>query len=175
MFRRVLFRSLFLAPEIALVSQLTARTIKRFGKTSVGIWHSSITEAEKYKVWQKLRNDEIKILFGARSSVFAPIKNLGLIIIDEENDPAYKQTMPSPRYSAVEVAKKLIELNDDINGGAKLILGSATPDIKSYYEAKNSNSLFVLNKRYNNAELPKVKIIDMRMERGFGKIGRAHV
>ena len=69
---------LFLAPEIALVSQLTARTIKRFGKTTVGIWHSSITEAEKYKVWQKLRNDEIKILFGARSSVFAPIKNLGL-------------------------------------------------------------------------------------------------
>ncbi len=162
---------LFLAPEIALVSQLTARTIKRFGKTTVGIWHSSITEAEKYKVWQKLRNDEIKILFGARSSVFAPIKNLGLIIIDEENDPAYKQTMPSPRYSAVEVAKKLIELNDDINGGAKLILGSATPDIKSYYEAKNSNSLFVLNKRYNNAELPKVKIIDMRMERGFGNNG----
>jgi len=158
---------LFLAPEIALVSQLTARTIKRFGKTTVGIWHSSITEAEKYKVWQKLRNDEIKILFGARSSVFAPIKNLGLIIIDEENDQAYKQTMPAPRYSAVEVAKKLIELNP----GAKLILGSATPDIKSYYEAKNSNSLFVLNKRYNNAELPKVKIIDMRMERGFGNNG----
>lgn len=158
---------LFLAPEIALVSQLTARTIKRFGKTSVGIWHSSITEAEKYKVWQKLRNDEIKILFGARSSVFAPVKNLGLIIIDEENDPAYKQTMPAPRYSAIEVAKKLAELNND----AKLILGSATPDIKSYYEAKNSNSLFVLNKRYNNAELPKVKIIDMRMERGFGNNG----
>ncbi len=162
---------LFLAPEIALVSQLTARTIKRFGKTSVGIWHSSITEAEKYKVWQKLRNDEIKILFGARSSVFAPVKNLGLIIIDEENDPAYKQTMPAPRYSAIEVAKKLAELNNDSNGGAKLILGSATPDIKSYYEAKNSNSLFVLNKRYNNAELPKVKIIDMRMERGFGNNG----
>lgn len=158
---------LFLAPEIALVSQLTSRTIKRFGKTSVGIWHSSISEAEKYKVWQKLRNDEIKILFGARSSVFAPIKNLGLIIIDEENDPAYKQTMPAPRYSAVEVAKKLIELNQ----GAKLILGSATPDIQSYYEAKNSNSLFVLNKRYNNAELPEVKIVDMRMERGFGNNG----
>ncbi len=158
---------LFLAPEIALVSQLTSRTIKRFGKTSVGIWHSSITEAEKYKVWQKLRNDEIKILFGARSSVFAPIKNLGLIIIDEENDPAYKQTMPAPRYSAVEVAKKLIELND----GSKLILGSATPDIQSYYEAKNTNSLFVLNKRYNEAELPKVKVVDMRMERGFGNNG----
>ena len=164
---------LFLAPEIALVSQLTARTIKRFGKSAVGIWHSSISEAEKYKVWQKLRNDEIKILFGARSSVFAPVKNLGLIIIDEENDPAYKQTMPAPRYSAIEVAKKLAELGADENGegGAKIVLGSATPDIKSYYEAKNSNSLFVLNKRYNNAELPKVKIVDMRMERGFGNNG----
>ncbi len=161
---------LFLAPEIALVSQLTSRTIKRFGKNSVGIWHSSISEAEKYKVWQKLRCDEIKILFGARSSVFAPIQNLGLIIIDEENDPAYKQTMPAPRYSAIEVAKKLAELNNE-NGGTKIILGSATPDIKSYYEAKNSNSLFVLNQRYNNAALPKVKIIDMRMERGMGNNG----
>ncbi len=75
--------------------------------------------------------------------------------------------MPSPRYSAIEVAKKLTELNQ----GAKLILGSATPDIQSYYEAKNSNSLFVLNKRFNNAELPKVKIVDMRMERGFGNNG----
>ena len=158
---------LFLAPEIALVSQLTSRTIKRFGKDIVGIWHSTISEAEKYKVWQKLRNDEIKILLGARSSVFAPVKNLGLIIIDEENDSSYKQTMPSPRYSAIEVAKKLTELNQ----GAKLILGSATPDIQSYYEAKNSNSLFVLNKRFNNAELPKVKIVDMRMERGFGNNG----
>lgn len=157
---------LFLAPEIALVSQLTARTIKRFGKSQVEIWHSSITEAEKYKVWQKLRNDEIKILFGARSSVFAPIKNLGLIIIDEENDPAYKQTMPAPRYSAIEVAKKLAELS-----GAKVILGSATPDITSYYRAKNSNSLFELKQRYNNASLPKVKIVDMRLERGMGNNG----
>ena len=105
--------------------------------------------------------------------MFAPVKNLGLIIIDEENDPAYKQTMPAPRYSAIEVAKKLAELGADANGdgGAKIILGSATPDIKSYYEAKNSNSLFVLDKRYNNAELPKVKIVDMRMERGFGNNG----
>ncbi len=68
---------LFLAPEIALVSQLTSRTIKTFRQRLVGIWHSTITEAEKYKVWQKLRNDEIKILFGARSSVFAPVKIWG--------------------------------------------------------------------------------------------------
>lgn len=157
---------LFMAPEIALVSQLTARTIKRFGKSSIAIWHSSITEAEKYKVWQKLRNDEIKILFGARSSVFAPVKNLGLIIIDEEHDDGYKQEMPAPRYNAIEVAKKLGELY-----GAKIILGSATPDISNYYRAVNSNSLFELKQRYNNASLPKVTVVDMRMEREFKNNG----
>ena len=107
---------LFMAPEIALVSQLTMRTIKRFGADKVAIWHSSISEAEKYSVWQKLRQDEIKILFGARSAVFAPIKNLGLIIIDEEHDTSYKQTMPNPRYCAKHVAKELAKLH-----GAKII------------------------------------------------------
>ncbi len=150
----------FLAPEIALVSQLTMRTIERFGAESVAIWHSSITEAEKYETWKKLRNNEIKILFGARSAVFAPIRNLGLIIIDEEHESAYKQTMPSPRYNAKEVAKKLCELYD-----AKLVLGSATPSIESYWEAVNTNSLFKLETRYNNAKLPKVSVIDMKEER----------
>ena len=157
---------LFLAPEIALVSQLTIRTIKRFGKDPVAIWHSSITEAEKYAVWQKLRSDEIKILFGARSAVFAPIKNLGLIILDEEHDDSYKQDAKEPRYNAVEVAKKLGALY-----GAKVILGSATPDISNYYRAVNSNSLFELKQRYNNASLPKVTVVDMRMERQFKNNG----
>ena len=151
---------IFLAPEIALVSQLTMRTIEHFGADCVAIWHSSITEAEKYETWKKLRNNEIKILFGARSAVFAPIKDLGLIIIDEEHDSSYKQTMPNPRYNAKDVAKKLCELYD-----AKLILGSATPSIESYYEAINTNSLFKLKERYNNAKLPKVVLIDMKTER----------
>ena len=149
-----------MAPEIALVSQLTMRTIKRFGSDVVAIWHSSITEAEKYETWKKLRNNEIKILFGARSAIFAPIQDLGLIIIDEEHDSSYKQTMPNPRYNARDVAKKLCELYD-----AKLILGSATPTIESYYEAINTNSLFTLKERYNNASLPKVITIDMKLER----------
>ncbi len=151
---------IFMAPEIALVSQLTMRTIERFGADCVAIWHSSITEAQKYETWKKLRNNEIKILFGARSAVFAPMKDLGLIIIDEEHDSSYKQTMPNPRYNARDVAKKLCELYD-----AKLILGSATPSIESYYEAINTNSLFTLKERYNNALLPKVVVIDMREER----------
>ena len=157
---------LFLAPEIALVSQLTIRTIKRFGSDITAIWHSSITEAEKYNVWQRLRQDEIKILFGARSAVFAPVKNLGLIIIDEEHDEGFKQDMPDPRYNALEVAKKLAELY-----GAKVILGSATPDISSYYRAINSNSLFTLKTRYNDASLPKVIVVDMRQEREFKNNG----
>ena len=151
---------IFLAPEIALVSQLTIRTIQRFGSDCVAIWHSSITEAQKYETYKKLKNNEIKILFGARSAVFAPIQNLGLVIIDEEHDSSYKQTMPNPRYNAKEVAKKLCELYD-----AKLVLGSATPSIESYYEAINTNSLFKLDKRYNNATLPKVVMIDMKTER----------
>lgn len=151
---------IFLAPEIALVSQLVIRTTEHFGADSIAIWHSSITEAEKYETWKKLRNNEIKILFGARSAIFAPIQNLGLIIIDEEHDSSYKQNMPNPRYNAKDVAKKLCELYD-----AKLILGSATPSIESYYEAVNTNSLFTLKERYNNASLPKVVVVDMRQER----------
>ena len=157
---------LFMAPEIALVSQLTMRTIRRFGSKSVAIWHSSISEAEKYSVWEKLRNNEIKILFGARSAVFAPINNLGLIIIDEEHDTSYKQTMPNPRYCAKHVAKKLAQLHD-----AKIILGSATPDVESFWEAQNTNSLFELKNRYNNAQLPDVSIIDMKSERMDGNLG----
>lgn len=157
---------LFLAPEIALVSQLTMRTVKRFGADNVAIWHSSISEAEKYEVWQKLRNNDLKILFGARSAVFAPEQNIGLIIIDEEHDSSYKQTMPNPRYCAKEVANKLADLHD-----AKIVRGSATPDIESYWQAKNTNSLFELKNRYNNAQLPDVSIIDMKSERADGNLG----
>ena len=91
---------LFLAPEIALASQLTKRLAKKFGTEDVAIWHSSISDGERYDVWQKLYKDEIKILAGARSAVFAPLKNIGLIIIDEEHEGAYKQTTPAPRYDA---------------------------------------------------------------------------
>lgn len=157
---------MFLAPEIALVSQLTIRTMERFGVDSCAIWHSSITEAEKYEVWQKLRKNEIKILFGARSCVFAPISNLGLIIIDEEHDSSYKQSMPNPRYNATVVAQKLAELY-----GASVVSGSATPDINSYYRAKNSNSLFELKERFNNQAMPKVVVVDMKSERIDGNFG----
>ena len=148
---------LFLAPEIALASQLTKRLAKKFGTEDVAIWHSSISEGERYDVWQKLYKDEIKILAGARSAVFAPLKNIGLIIIDEEHESAYKQTNPAPRYDARVVARKLAEFHH-----CSLLLGSATPDISSYYKAVNSNNLFELKKRFNDAKVPPVKVINMQ-------------
>lgn len=148
---------LFLAPEIALASQLTKRLARKFGIEDIAIWHSSISEGERYDVWQKLYKNEIKILAGARSAVFAPLKNIGLIIIDEEHESAYKQTSPAPRYDARLVAEKLAEFHN-----AKLILGSATPDITSYYRAINSNTLFEMKKRYNNAPLAKTFVINMQ-------------
>ena len=148
---------LFLAPEIALASQLTKRLAKKFGTEDVAIWHSSISDGERYDVWQKLYKNEIKILAGARSAVFAPLQNIGLIIIDEEHESAYKQTSPAPRYDAKVVARKLAELNQ-----CPLLLGSATPDISVYYSAINSGNLFELKKRYNDAKVPPVTVINMQ-------------
>lgn len=148
---------LFLAPEIALASQLTKRLAKKFGTEDVAIWHSSISDGERYDVWQKLYRDEIKILAGARSAVFAPLKNIGLIIIDEEHESAYKQTSPAPRYDAKVVAAKLAEFHN-----CPLLLGSATPDISTYYRAINSGNLFELKKRFNDAKVPPVTVINMQ-------------
>ncbi len=151
---------LFLAPEIALASVLTQRMARRFGIEKTAIWHSSISDGEKFDVWNKIKNNKIRILAGARSAVFAPLKNIGLIIIDEEHDSSYKQTMPAPRYDAKKVAQKLAELNN-----CPVVSGSATPDINTYYYAKNSGNLIEMKKRYNDYPLAKVRVIDMREER----------
>ena len=148
---------LFLAPEIALASQLTKRLAKKFGTEDVAIWHSSISDGERYDVWQKLYKNEIKILAGARSAVFAPLQNVGLIIIDEEHEGAYKQTTPAPRYDARIVARKLAKFHN-----CPLLLGSATPDISTYYRAVNTGNLFELKKRYNDAKVPPVTVINMQ-------------
>lgn len=148
---------LFLAPEIALASQLTKRLAKKFGTKDVAIWHSSISDGERYDVWQRLYKNDIKILAGARSAVFAPLKNIGLIIIDEEHEGAYKQTSPAPRYDAKIVAQKLAEFHH-----CPLLLGSATPDISVYYRAVNSGNLFEMNHRYRNAPIAPVTVINMQ-------------
>ncbi len=148
---------LFLVPEIALASQLTKRLAKKFGTRDVAIWHSSISDGERYDVWQRLYNDEIKILAGARSAVFAPLKNIGLIIIDEEHESAYKQTNPAPRYDARTVAQKLSEFHN-----CPMISGSATPDISMYYKALNAGSLYEMPHRYKNAPIAPVTVINMQ-------------
>ena len=148
---------LFLAPEIALASQLTRRLAKKFGTKDVAIWHSSISDGERYDVWQKLYRDEIKILAGVRSAVFAPLKNIGLIIIDEEHENAYKQTNPAPRYDARIIAAKLAQYHNCL-----LLLGSATPDIQTYYRALNTNNLLEMPTRFNNAPVAKTSVINMQ-------------
>ncbi len=148
---------LFLAPEIALASQLTKRLARKFGIKDVAIWHSSIGEGEKYDVWQRLYKNEIRILAGARSAVFAPLQNIGLIIIDEEHEGAYKQTNPAPRYDARVVARRLAQFYQ-----APLILGSATPDVSTYYYATNNNNLFEMKHRFNNSPLAKPQVINMQ-------------
>ncbi len=150
---------LFLAPEIALASQLTLRLIRRFDSEIVAVWHSSISEGEKYDVWNKIRDNKIRIIIGARSAVFAPLLNIGLVIIDEEHENTYKQTSPAPRYDARLAAEKICEIY-----GASLVKGSATPDVASYYKAGSQNRLITLKNRFNSADLAKVTIVDMRQE-----------
>ena len=150
---------LLLAPEIAIASMLVKKTAQRFGVENVAIWHSSVSDAEKFDIRSKLLQNEIKILVGARSAVFAPLKNIGLIVIDEEHENSYKQTMPPPYYNACEVAEKLAIINN-----ASIIKGSATPDICSYYKAVKNGNLIELKERYNNVPLAPVDIVDMREE-----------
>ena len=150
---------LFLAPEIAIASMLTKKTVQRYGTENVAIWHSGISDAEKNDIRELIKRGKIRILIGARSAVFAPLNNIGLIIVDEEHESSYKQVSPQPYYNAVEVAEKLAVIND-----AAIVKGSATPDICSYYKAFQSGNLTELLSRYNDSPLPPVKIIDMKDE-----------
>lgn len=155
--------AIFLAPEIPIASELARRLSKRFGTDITAIWHSNISEGEKYDVYQKLRDNKIRIIAGARSAVFAPIQNIGLIIIDEEHESSYKQSTPTPRYNAKVLAEKRAEMEK-----ALLVLGSATPDVHSYYKAINTGRLINLPERFGINSLPDVSIIDMKQEQYNG-------
>lgn len=154
---------IILAPEILLASQLAKRISLRFGIEKVALWHSNISEGERFDVWQKIRTDEVKIIVGARSAIFAPVKNLGLVIIDEEHESSYKQTSPAPRYNAKALAYERAKRT-----GSAIILGSATPDIVSYYRAKNTDRILHLPERFGKSELAQVNVIDMREEYNTG-------
>lgn len=150
--------SIFLVPEISLTPQMKDRFAREFGE-EVAVLHSNISDKDKQREWLSIISGEKKVVLGARSAIFAPVKNLAYIIVDEEHENSYKQDT-NPRYNAKYVAIKKAILED-----CKVVLGSATPDVESYYLAKkNQFHLEVLDKRYNDAKLPEIKLVDMKEE-----------
>ena len=150
--------SIFLVPEISLTPQMKDRFAREFGE-EVAVLHSNISDKDKQREWLSIINGEKKVVLGARSAIFAPVKNLAYIIVDEEHENSYKQDT-NPRYNAKYVAIKKAILED-----CKVVLGSATPDVESYYLAKkNQFHLEILDKRYNDAKLPEIKLVDMKEE-----------
>jgi primosomal protein N' (replication factor Y) (superfamily II helicase) len=148
-------QALFLLPEITLTSQLIKRLQKYFGVT-VALYHSKISNAERYEIWRSVKNGTCKLVVGARSSMFLPFKNLQCIVVDEEHDVSYKQHEPAPRYHARDTAIYMAALF-----GAKVLLGSATPSYESYYQAETGKyGLVHLGERYSQQTLPPIKIID---------------
>lgn len=148
-----------LVPEISLTPQTVDRFIARFGEDKIAVLHSKLSIGEKYDQWNKIERGEAKIIIGPRSAIFAPVNNLGLIVIDEEHDSSYKSET-TPKYSAKEVARYIARQNNIC-----LVLGSATPDIETYFKAeKQEINLLELKNRANNSKLPDVKVIDLREE-----------
>lgn len=157
--------AILLVPEIALTPQMISTFSGYFGDT-VAVLHSSLSVGERYDEWKRIRSGAAKLVIGTRSAIFAPCSDLGLIIIDEEQEDSYKSEN-SPRYHARDIAKYRCSRSDCL-----LLLGSATPDIESMYAAKRGRySYFELNHRYNNMLLPSVSIVDMKKELKSGNVG----
>ncbi len=151
---------LYLLPEIALTAQITKRLEKKFGER-LGVYHSKFSDNERVEVWNKLLKGEYDIILGVRSSVFLPFDNLGLIIVDEEHENTYKQYSPAPRYNARDSSIILAGFHN-----AKILLGTATPSIESYYNAKTGKyALVELKERYKNIKLPEIQIADIKEAR----------
>lgn len=152
---------LYLVPEISLTTQLTDRLRKVFGDRLL-VYHSKFSDNERVDVWRRLlTSHEPLLVLGVRSSVFLPFAHLGLIIVDEEHEPSFKQYDPAPRYNARDAAIVLASMH-----GAKTLLGSATPSIETYYKALEGKfGLVSLRERYSGATLPDIEIVDMRAQR----------
>ena len=150
---------IILLPEIALTPQIAGRFKSVFGDKTA-LWHSQLTQSQRASTWNKLYKGEYKIVIGARSAIFAPLKNLGLIIVDEEHDTSYKQDSPAPRYHARDVAIMRAKLEE-----SNIVLSSATPSLESYYNYKRNKYKYLnLPKRYGKASYPTVKIVDLLEE-----------
>lgn len=151
-------QAIVLVPEIALTSQIVARFKARFGDDVV-VMHSKLSTGERYDAWQRLRTKQAGIVIGARSAVFAPVSDLGIIIMDEEHEFTYKQE-ETPRYHTRQVALQRTRLT-----GGVVVMGSATPAVETYYQAlQKEHTLLVMNKRIAGASLPEVTVVDMREE-----------
>lgn len=158
---------LFLLPEIALTAQVINRLRKYFG-TSVGVYHSRFTTQERAEVWQRTANPNggYRLLVGARSAVFLPFHNLGLVIVDEEHDGSFKQNDPAPRYNGRDSAIYLAHLC-----GARTVLGSATPSLESYFNARNGKYGYAeMTQRYGGVQMPEVLCVDMRDAQRKGEV-----
>lgn len=151
--------AIVLVPEISLTPQMVDRFIARFGEDKIAVLHSKLSVGERFDEWKKVKQNQAKIVIGARSAIFAPIQNLGIIIIDEEHDDSYKSEM-NPRYNAKEISQRIAKIKQ-----IPLVLGSATPSIDTFYKTQNQEiELLTLTKRANNSSLPEIKIVDLRQE-----------
>jgi len=152
-------QALYLVPEISLTPQVVSLLVEVFGD-KVAILHSALSDGERYDHWWKIKSGKARVVLGARSAVFAPFSDLGLIIIDEEHENTYKQNEPDPRYDTHRVAEKLAELFQAI-----LLKGSATPSLRSFYQASQGEyQLLRLPERVTARPLPEIEIIDLKKE-----------
>lgn len=151
--------AIMLVPEISLTHQTIERFIGRFGKGRIAVLHSKLTKRERYDEWQRIKTGQAGIVIGARMAVFAPVSNLGTVILDEEHEATYKSDQ-NPKYDTVEVALKRLQQYSGV-----LVLGSATPSVASYQRCREGiYRLLTLKERYNKTPLPEIELIDMREE-----------
>ena len=160
--------SIILLPEISLTPQIAGRFKSVFG-AKVALWHSKLTQKQRSLTWKEICKGTFKVIIGARSAVFSPLKNLGLIVIDEEQEASFRQDSPSPRYHARDVALMRAKLNN-----AVILLASATPSLESYYNHQNMKLKYLyLPNRYGGAKYPIVHLVDMLKEQDdTGKFGQ---
>lgn len=148
---------LYMLPEIALTSQIIRRLQKHFGGY-IGIYHSRFSQNERVEIWNKVKSGELKVVLGARSSVFLPFRELGLIVCDEEHDTSYKQQEPAPRYHGRDAGIYLASLF-----GARVVLGSATPSLESYYNTQTGKyGKATLTQRFGDMQMPSIEVVDTR-------------
>ncbi|MDO4545664.1 MAG: primosomal protein N' [Bacillota bacterium] len=151
--------AIILVPEISLTGQIIDRFMGRFGTEQIAVLHSRLTKGERYDQWQKIRNGSVNIVIGARSAVFAPLTNIGLIVVDEEHETTYKSDH-TPKYDTIEVALKRAQDHKGV-----LLLGSATPSVVTYNRGEEGIYKTIrLTERYNKVTMPQISVVDMREE-----------